>query len=270
MRALLAASIFPAVLAAGDGLAIVQTRADLGRGVEYEQTIWVEPDRAVVQTRHEGRPVRYVYRSEDETLLLIEEDRKVYRALSGDELKQLEKRNREWAAEIEKQMREKEKNLPPEQRAIVEAMRRGEAGGMGARGRETERAPVVYERERSAGEVDGRACERRSGIAGGEKVAEVCTVPWEQYGVEDRELAVAAELARLLAERPPGTVATIALGGADWKKRGQFPGAPLEWVEYEGGAVTMRTTLVRVERGAADDAVFDVPEGYQERYGFGF
>jgi hypothetical protein len=151
------------------------------------------------------------------------------------------------------QMKEQMANLPPAARAQMEAMLSGSGLMMPA--------PTEYRRA-GAGKVGAWACDRYEGFQNGQKTSEVCTAAPGALGLTASDFAVVEQMAEFLRAIVPGEVERLfAVGRADQQG---FSGIPVRQVSSAGGQEsTMEMTAV--SRQEIDDAVLQVPAGYQRQ-----
>lgn len=154
------------------------------------------------------------------------------------------------------QMQEMLKSMPPEQRAQMEAMMKKQGmPGMGA-------APArIQYRKTGTSKVGKWTCDTYDGTQNGKKVAEVCTVSPQAFGLRPDDFAVTAQMAEFFsALMPQGTEGLLRLGKPE---ADGFAGIPVRHSSTVGGRTTVME-VVEVSRRSFNGAVFAVPAGFRK------
>jgi hypothetical protein len=157
-------------------------------------------------------------------------------------------------AEAQKMMEAKIKELPPDQRAMVEEMMRKQGGMPPAGG--APQTPLTYKKAGTA-KVGEWPCDRYTASADGRQV-EVCAAEAAVVGIAPDDMAVFEGFLDL-SEKMAGEVAKAGGIGAG-PDRG-FPGLPLERAESRDGAVTDRFTIEKIEAETIAASELRVPPG---------
>jgi hypothetical protein len=155
------------------------------------------------------------------------------------------------------QMQQQMANLPPDQRARVEAMMKGR----GMPGTPTPAPKPVYKKTGSA-TVGKWKCDVYEGYEGERKTSEVCAASPSALGLTDNDFAISKQVAEFFGKMFPQranemfSIGTIAGRGYD--------GVPVRTTIYgEGGRVTT-TELTDVSRQNIPESTFAVPAGFQK------
>jgi hypothetical protein len=169
-------------------------------------------------------------------------------------------------SEAMKQMEEALKNVPPEQREMVEKMMKGKMQGMPTS--EPRPEPVV----RSLGtsdSVSGIGCDWKEVSRGDEVELKACVCDWKDIPGGDDLRQISLEMKDFMsallesfssfggAGGPVGEspMSTMALG----------EGFPLISENFQGGTLTRRSRFQAAEEGAIADAEFSPPSGYKKQ-----
>lgn len=194
-----------------------------------------------------------IYR--DDVLYVVEPAERRYSAVDRATAQRVAAQIGSAMAEVRAQL----ERLPPDQRAMMERMMGGMAGGAGD-------APVLEARDTGRSEtVDGQSCRTWQVLLSGEVISELCVVPYSSLPGTD-DLAAAMEgMASLMKEF---SKAFAELGGGDRgiEAIGEVQGFPLLTREFSGGRATGRETTVREWREEdVPSSQFEVPAGYRKR-----
>ncbi len=146
-------------------------------------------------------------------------------------------------------------NLPPAQRAQVEAMMKGRGMGAGSA------APVKPEYKKTGTDkVNAWTCDKYEGTLNGQKSSELCTVDPQTLGFTAGDFAVAGEMQAFFSKLlPQGSDNLFRIGSM--QDQG-FSGVPVRRVSF--GARPTTTEITSVTRQTFPDATFAVPDGFQK------
>jgi len=161
------------------------------------------------------------------------------------------------------QMQDQLKNMPPEQRAMVEKMMQGRGmTGMGA-------PPPQKTTYRPAGtdKVGKWTCSKYDGYQDGQKTSEVCAVAPDALGFAMSDFDISRQLGDFLGKlMPQNSERVFRVGGAE--EQG-FSGVPVRRVFSTGQAQTT-VELTDVSRQSFPASIFELPAGFQkEAFGGG-
>lgn len=241
--ALTAAAVATAVPASAGTLIVgtyTGTRTPKGRTVEFR----IQDGLGKI-TGGEGQSIYYDHAKH--TAYVVDTEKKTSFRMDEERAKQVGAQ----LAEAQRQMEAKLKELPPDQRAMVEKMMKEQGGGLPPPGG---RAPLKFAKA-GAGKVGAWSCDRWRASGDGRDV-DVCAAEPDALGIPAGDVA-AFEGFLDLSERMAGAAA-----GAP-SERG-FPGLPLERAESRGGTVTDRFTIERIEAEPMSAADLRVPAGLKD------
>lgn len=171
-------------------------------------------------------------------------------------------------SQMEAAMRQMEAQLadmPPEQRAMVEEMMRGQMQAMMGGDQEARIPPRVE--EIGAGQWESNPCTQYAVYEGGEKTQEICASPLaDVHGVDEAMEAFTSMAGFMndLSESMPEPMAS-AMAENPMELIDQINGFPVRRVDFTNGQVFSETTLEGVVEQALDESVFAVPEGYTKQ-----
>ncbi len=247
-------------LSAGEGVILKQTSEDLGNNTKSVNTSFVEQNRVAVQSNQDGKESTFVYLADGNLLRMIDHSKKTVREISGDELEKMMGQANEAMAKMQEQM----KNMPAQQRAMMEKMmgdRMKEAMGAASA------AAPVYKRGDGSTEIGGYACDWYDGYREEKLFSTVCAANWGALDLRASDFAVFEKMAKFLTKLAPNMADMARVGGEDWEQRQLFPGVPMEQTIYINGKPHTRSTMESLTRGPIDDTVFEAPPGYKKEKG---
>jgi len=259
--ALAAFTFSAAPLLAADGILIVQ-KTTTSSGAQMHQ-VQIEPERMRAETAGIGGrggmnagPQAIIFDGAKQTLWIVNDANKSYSEMTKADADRLGGQMSAAMAQMQEQM----KNLPPEQRAQVEAMMRGRGmpGGAGAS------APKTTYKKVGTDTVGKWSCDKYEGYQDEKKVAELCTVDPKALGFTAADFQVTKQLAEFFSRIvPQGADRIFAIGSPEQQG---YSGVPVRHVTINGD---QRTTseLVDVKRESFPASTFEVPAGYTKEAG---
>jgi len=249
--------LHPASLQAADGVLITE-KSTTGAKIETRQ-IQIERNRMRVEvTDPNGSPQTIIFDGAKQVLWIIDPAKKSYIEMTKADADALAGQ----MSAATTQMQEMMKNMPPDQRAQMEAMMRGR--GMPA----APAAPSKTEyRKVGADRVGKWACDKYDGALNNQKTTEVCTVAPSALGLAAADFEVSKQMSEFFGKLvPQGADNMFKIGGAEPT---EFSGIPVRRISSVGQAQTV-TEVTDVARQTFPESTFAVPAGFQKNaQGFG-
>ncbi len=232
---------------AAQGLVIVQ-KTTVNGAVETHQ-IQIAQQRMRTDVAGPNGPTTVVFDGTKQVLYMINTPRKSYSELTKAEAEQMGQQLSGAMA----QMQEALKNLPPEQRAQMEAMMKGRGlpAGVGA--------PVKPQYKKGGTQKVGKwTCDVYETSLNNQRTGEICTVSPQALGFTAADFEVSRQLAEFVRSILPGSAdAIFQIGSND----AGFSGVPVRSVSTVLGRETI-TEITDVSRQEVADALFVVPAGF--------
>ena len=203
-----------------------------------------------------------VFDGAKQAMYLIDDSKKTYSEITKDDLDK-------FAAQMQQaqqQMQSAMANVPPEQRAQIEAMMRSRGRGMAAMG-----APAAKPTYKKAGtdKVGKWSCDKYEGYEGDRKTSEVCTVAPTALGLAASDFDVTKQFAKFFSGiMPQMSDRVFSLGSLE--DRG-FVGVPIRRISYGAdGSVQDTSELTDITHQNIPDSTFAPPSGdAKQDMGFG-
>ena len=203
-----------------------------------------------------GRKQAVVFDGAAQVLRMIDDDAKTYTEMAKADLERM----RGQVDGAMAQMQEQLKNMPPEQRARMEALMKGRGAAMtGMAGPPTEYKKVGTDK------VGRWTCDKYEGTKSGEKVSEVCTVAPSALGFTAADFEVTRQLAEFFKSLMPQAADGLFTIGSATPNPNSFSGLPVRVVSYRGGTVQTVSEMTEASRQTFPDTLFQIPAGYQKR-----
>jgi hypothetical protein len=232
--------------AADDGVLVVQ-KLTSGTGAATTHQIQIEPHRMRSESSGaRGESMVMVFDGTRQVMLTINDTAKTYTEITRADL--------DAAGSMMSQMEAQLKNMPPQQRAQIEALMKGRGAAA---------APAKIQYKKTGTDTVGKwTCDKYEGSRDGHKVQELCTVDPKVLGFGAADFAVTKELAAFFQSvMPAQAMQTFHIGTVE--EQG-FSGVPVRTTTFVG-AQTMTQEITDVRRQSFSDATFQVPAGYEKK-----
>ena len=237
---------------ATDGILIVQQTTIAGKSDTNQ--IQIEKTRMRAETtRPTGGKTVVLFDGPTQVIRIVDEAAKTYNEMTKADVEGMGAQMAGATAQMQAAMA----NMPPEQRAKVEAMMKARGGSVPGAG--TPPARTEYTKV-GTDKVGKWACDKYEGFKNGEKTSEVCTVDPKVLGITGADLEITRQLAEFFSKMvPQNSDAMFRVGtGADK----MFAGVPVRTATF--GARPMVIEITEVGRQNFSDATFAVPSDYQK------
>ena len=240
------------IRAANDGILIVE-KTTTGNSTQTNQ-IQIEKTRMRVETMAGGQKQVVVFDGVAQVLRIIKVDAKTYTEMTKADVDRMGGQRQSAMAKMQEEM----KNVPPEQRAQIEAM-------MSSRGMAAA-VPKTEYRKTGTDHVGKWACDAYDGYLNGQKTSEVCTVDPHALGFTAADFDITQQLVAFFQQMmPQGAGQMFAIGQA-----GQhgFTGIPVRRM-FTVGQQQTTTVLTDVTHQTFADSTYAVPAGFEKQAGPG-
>ena len=159
------------------------------------------------------------------------------------------------------QMQAQMQNLPPEQRARMEAMMQGAGRGMAGM---AAAARPEYKKAGGTARVGKWTCDMYEGTRNGARASEICTVDPSAIGFSMADFEITKQFGEFFSRlMPQGMERLFAVGTAG---PSGFSGIPVRSVSYDAsGKETSTMELTDASRQNFPDSLFAVPAGFQKK-----
>jgi hypothetical protein len=238
---------------AADGILIAQKITSGGNTTTHQSQIEKTRMRSEIAGQN-GRRQTIIFDAGAQVLRIIDDQAKTYSEMTKADIDRMSTQMSAAMAQMQQQMQ----NLPPEQRARLEAMMQGGRGMIGA----VAGPPPEYKKV-GTDTVGKWTCDRYEGTKNGEKSSELCTVAPTALGFSMGDFEITKQFAEFFSRlMPQGVEALFRIGSSGPTG---FSGIPVRAISYKGGAPQTVTEMTEASRQNFPDALFAVPAGYQKR-----
>jgi len=183
-------------------------------------------------------------------MVILDRTRNTYQEIDEAMMKQMGQMASGAMAQMDAAM----KNMPPEQRAMMEKMMKGKMPQAAAA------APKTVYTAKGSGSVNGFSCTKYEGVRSGEKEAEVCAALPAQlkltpsdFQVLDKMKQFSSSLLSALASSPIRVNVPTAAG-----LESGYDGFPVQKTDFDNGQPTKRGELKSITRVSFSDADFSL------------
>jgi hypothetical protein len=233
---------------AADGVLIAE-RTTLGGAAQTHQ---IQIERTRIRTEMSGDSRRVViFDGGKQVLWMLDPDKQTYNELTKADFERIGAQMQSAMAMMQSQLA----NMPPAQRAQIEAMMKGR-GMPGA-------APVKTEYRKVGTDKVGKwTCEKYDGFQNDQKTSEICTVDPSALGLSQADFEVTRQLAEFFKKMIPQNADQLfTLGKAEDQG---FNGIPVRRKSTVAGKETI-FEITDVSRQSFPDASFAVPAGFTKQ-----
>jgi hypothetical protein len=254
-----AALCLPSIATAADGVLIAMKMTN---GSNPPQTNQIQIDQRRMRmaiTDTNGNQAGIMFDGTKQVMTIIDDTHKTYSELTKADLDAISAQLSGAMAQMDSMM----KNMPPEQRAQMEAM-------MKKAGRSTGPAPTspkVDYKKVGTGTVGKWTCDKYEGFVNGQKTNEVCTVDPKALGFTEADFAVTREMADFFKQFQQFSPAGAGQGQVFVMGKPEtqgFSGIPVRSVSTSATGNQVVNELTDVHRQAFTDATFTVPSDYKK------
>jgi hypothetical protein len=248
--------------ASGAGTLITTETRKLGVEAPRVQRTEVRVDGDRLRVEPEGSATTVIYRGDRRLVWLLNHEEKTFLQVDRGTTTAIAQ-NLKAANEA---LRERTRNLPPEQRQAIERMLDGTLGAPPAP------EPAITTRDTGRRDrVRNIECAELEVLRGVERVAEVCIAEFEAAGITRATFDVVRELALFLRESvaamAPRVFEQDGMDALDSFQ--QVDGVPLRVRAFEEGKPATETMVTAIEPRSFVGADFELPEGYRGGFSLG-
>lgn len=217
------------------------------------QTYRIQIDRDWIRMEHQmsGDKQVFIFDGAKETVWIVNSERKTYTEMTKADVDRLGAQMSESMAKLQETL----KNVPPQHRAMMEAMLKGQGVSGGAVQR------TVY-RKVGTDKVGPWTCDKYDGYLNDQKTSEVCTVEPAALGFVPADFEVSRKLAEFFKKLVPQNADNVfSLGKPD--EQG-FSGVPVRRVFSVGKRQTIAETQ-EVSRQTFPPSTWELPPGLTKK-----
>ncbi|MGB5469815.1 MAG: hypothetical protein WBM64_05310 [Woeseiaceae bacterium] len=165
-----------------------------------------------------------------------------------------------------KQMEAELARMPPEQRAMVEQMMKGQMGGM--MGQQDTPPPAPSVKAVGSGKWQSKTCRKYAVFAGPEKTQELCAAKLDDIDGGDEVMQAFRSMAAYITKMTESMPMQVDDGMNPGELMDQIDGFPVHTIDYENGVAARETSVDSITERKLEPGLFTVPEGYRRENPF--
>lgn len=231
------------------GVKIVSENTDLATKKVTTDTILMDANRMRFDS-DDGKSVMFLTDGGRNRMVMLEKAKNQYEEIDEQTMKQMGQQMSAAMAQMQAAM----KNVPPEQRAMVEKMMKGKMAQAAAA------APKTVYTAKGSGSVNGFSCTKYEGDLSGVKEAEVCAALPAQIKLSPADMQIfekmrefSSSLLSALANSPVHIEVPKNYGFESG-----YDGFPIQRTDFANGQATRRSELKSITRTNFTDADFSL------------
>ena len=236
------------------GVVLTVTETNLGDNKTRPMTVYLDTDRMKVVNDKDIM----IFRGDLKRMWAIEGDERKYTEMSPETVQQMSAQVSGAMAQMQAQLAQ----LPPEQRAQIEAMMAQRGGALAA----PAQRQVTYTRAGGGKTVGAWRCEQYAKMVNGQKEEELCMAPIGSVGINADDLKVLESISTMMGpitQQAPNRGDYLSLDAVN--KAIGFQGIPLETVYYSDGKPERRNTVSKIDRTSIPASTFEIPPGFTKK-----
>ncbi len=214
-----------------------------------EQKIYLEKDRVRIDMHAEKKDMSFIYRKDKETFWMINTADKSYFEMTK---KDFEKMHAQMDGAMEK-MKEQLKNLPPEQKEMMEKMLKGKMPGQAAQ--------VEYKKIGSGEKLNTWICDKFEGVSEKEKSSEAWTTDFAKLNLEESDFQVFKDIGQFVGKFNKGQEAFFSFSG----DRHGLTGIPVKVIFFKEGKPSQQTEIKEIKKQDLAANLFELPLGLKKK-----
>jgi hypothetical protein len=199
---------------------------------------------------HGDKEITLIYRKDKNVFWMVDAPGKSYTEMTSQDLEQIS--STLDAARLK--MQEQLKDLPPEQKAMMEKM-------MGGLMTPPAQPKVTFKKALGTGKVGSWTCQNWESFLDGEKNADHCVADFKSVGVKAEDFLVFKEMAQFLGKLAPAYKGLIDQG-MNFEAMG---GLPVQTTTVQDGKADNRITMESIKRITTAEGRFDLPAGLTKK-----
>ncbi len=170
----------------------------------------------------------------------------------------------EVSAQISDAMTQMEAELarmPPEQRAMVEQMMKGQMGGM--MGQQDTAPPAPSVKAVGSGKWQSRTCRKYAVFEGPEKTQELCAAKLDDIDGGDEVMEAFRSMAAYMTKMAETMPMDVDDGINPGELMDQIDGFPVHTTDYENGVAVRESSVDSITEKDLEPGLFTAPDGYR-------
>jgi hypothetical protein len=217
---------------------------------------YVDKDRMRVEMKGQTMDQIFIFRQDKELFWVIDNRAKTYMEMTKQDLQKMKEKVDEAMTMMQEQM----KNMPPEQRKMIEQMMKGK---MQASVPAT--APTVTKRSLRARKLISGFVINTKAPSKEKRKEDIWTTDWRQLGLTAEDFNVMQAMNEYFDEFSKGKNSLYKIGSKEWEQKQGYAGLPVKTIRYTEGKVQHTTEIKEIQRQDFVSTLFDLPAGLTKK-----
>ena len=235
------------------GVIVKMKQEAQGMGIQSQQTMYIDKDRLRMELSGEEENQIIIFRGDKNVFWVINKEDETYFEMTQDDIVKLKSQ----MAKMQEMMKEQMKNMPAEQRKMMEEMMPTAMPGK-------KKEKVTYTKKESGVKVGKWTTTHYIGTAGGKKSDELWTVEWSQVGFKREDFTVMTKMADFFSALSQDATDFMKVGSEDWEKEMGISGMPVRWIDIINEGSTSEGSVQDIIKKSLEPSLFDLPSGYEK------
>ncbi len=237
------------------GILIVSRETAFGSPEEENITsrLYLDKDRIRVEMGENETGDVVIYRMDQRVFWILNNQNKTYMEITEQDLKKMAGTMNEAMQNMQEAM----KDLPPEQRAMMEEMMKGNLPA--------EKTRTTYKKVSSGEKVGEWTTDKYIAMNETDVVEEVWTAQPEALGLKKEDFAGLYKMSELFSQYFKDTDFYHPIILEDQAQPGDYSGLPLRIITYSRGMKMHQTEVKEIKRQNFQASLFDLPAGYSKQ-----
>jgi hypothetical protein len=249
--ALVVLTIFVSSLFAGVTISTTHTTVAKPNEKTTNKT-YVDSDRLRMDTQSMGANTIIIFRQDKGLFWVINQKDNTYMEITKQDLQAMKAK----MDETKTMMDEKMKNLPPEQKQMMEKMMKGRMPMVPPAGA----VKTNYKKVGSGEKVNQWVCAKYEGYQEEKKVREIWTTDWKSLGLTPETFKLMKDISEFFGELAKDMAANFdKIGSEEWEKEQGYSGIPVKTLTYTDGELRTTTEVTEVRQENLSALLFDLP-----------
>ena len=199
---------------------------------------------------------QYEYGYDQERFWFINSKDKTYMEMTKQDLQKIKEHMDGAMAMMQEQM----KNMPPEQRKMMEQMMQNKRPAA-----KPEVSKMAYKKVASGEKINQWTCDKYEGVSKGTDKEELWTTDWQQLGITPEDLKVIQGMGEFFAEFSQRQPFLLKIGSKESEQEPGYAGLPIRTIHYSGTQVRHKTDIKEIRRQDLSASLFELPSGLQKK-----
>jgi hypothetical protein len=201
-------------------------------------------------------PDAIIFRQDKQVMWLINKDKGTYSEITREDLKEMKAKIDEGM----KMMQEQMKNMPADQRKMMEEMIAKQMPGQMMQQERTK-----FKKTGSDASFKTWRCDKYAGYKGDVQSAEVLTITPSQAGFNKDDFKIMNSFADFFAPLGLDVNEFLMINSDESRSEGQFDGIPVKYINMENGKVKDTFELDKIESRNNPESLFDLPKNLEKK-----